>query len=240
MKYIHNEQLRLLVTLQEYDNKITEIKSRQKNLPDLIEAASIPLKRAMEEHAKTADELERVNKERRELEQALQDIENTIRKLKSKSLEIKTNKEYQAILKEIALAENEKSEIEEKILLLFDRIDDLKSQMLEKERYKKEKEAEFNKEKKKVEDELDQLAENLKECERQKALLIPKVETGLFEKYTKLMASRRNLAVVPVENEYCLGCHMRIPPQMFAELKKNDKITYCLNCHRILYWRPPE
>ena len=78
----------------------------------------------------------------------------------------------------------------------------------------------------------------LMELEFQKAGIVSQLDSKLLSEYNRLLADKRGLAVVTVTDEHCHGCHMRIPPQIFAEIKKNDKISYCLNCKRILYWKP--
>ena len=135
---------------------------------------------------------------------------------------------------------NEKSDIEEKILILFEKLDELKAKRSEKENVVKVEEKVFNSEKEIIEKDYDQLAEVLKELESQKAAIVSQVDTKLLSEYNRLLTDKKGLAVVTVKNEHCVGCNMRIPPQVFAEIKKNEKISYCLNCKRILYWKPQD
>jgi len=238
MDFIPNEQLRLLVQIQEIDSKIIEITEKQKGLPEIIASLQINLDKARSDLAEAVRHLEDANKERRVLEGELKDSEEKIRKLKGRIPEIKTNKEYQALLKEIELAEKEKSELEEKILILLEKIDDGNLQRTEREKIVREEEIKFLDEKEKVEKDFHRLSERLEELGSLRNSVSSQIEPKLFSEYNRLLSSRKGLAVVAVQNEHCLGCHIRIPPQVFTEIRKNEKIINCLNCQRILYWIP--
>lgn len=238
MDFIPNEQLRLLVQIQEADSQIIEITEKQKRLPDIIASLQINLDKAQSGLAEAVQHLEDANKERRTLEGQLKDSEEKIRKLKGRVPEIKTNKEYQALLKEIELAEREKSDIEEKILILLEEIDSLKVARTEREQVVRGEERKFLDEKEKIEKDFNHLSERLKELEFRKNGVSSQIDPRLLSEYNRLLSSRKGLAVVSVQNEHCRGCHIRIPPQIFTEIRKNDKIISCLNCQRILYWAP--
>ncbi|MBI5199558.1 MAG: hypothetical protein HZA09_06050 [Nitrospirae bacterium] len=238
MDFIVNVQLKFLVQLQEKDSQISEIIEKQKNLPNIIASLKVNLDKAQKDFAEEAQDYDNSAKERRSLEGLLQDAESKVKKLKERIPEIKTNKEYQALLKEVSAAEQEKSDIEEKILILLEKMDDLKDRRAEKGKIVKEEETSFTKEKEKIEKDFNQLSEILRELESQKTHLLPQMDSKLLAEYNRLISRRKGVAVVRVQNEHCLGCHMRLPPQVFTEIKKNEKIIYCLNCKRILYWKP--
>lgn len=238
MDFIVNVQLKFLVQLQEKDGRISEIIEKQKNLPNIIASLEVNLDKAQKDLAEEARDYDNSAKERRSLEGLLLDVESKVKKLKERIPEIKTNKEYQALLKEISAVEQEKSDIEEKILILLEKMDDLKAKRAEKEKIVKEEETSFTKEKEKIEKDFNQLSEILRELESQRTHLLPQMDSKLLAEYNRLISGRKGVAVVRVQNEHCLGCHMRVPPQVFTEIKKNEKIIYCLNCKRILYWKP--
>lgn len=238
MENVLNEHLDILVQIQELDTQILTILEQEKRLPHIIASLQSSVEDARKELAEATSSYEEINRKRRDLEGQLQDVEDKIRKLKGRIPEIKTNKEYQALLKEISLAEQEKSDKEEAILLLLEDMDVLKAVQKEKEKELEKEEKIFKEEKKRVEREFKDLSEKLRHLEGQKKELRRKVENKLLADYDSLFDSKRGLAVVPVQNEYCLGCHIRIPPQVYAEIRKNEKIIYCQNCQRILYWKP--
>ncbi len=240
MDLIQYDQLKILVQLQEKDFRIAEIVEKQKNLPSIIASIRGKLDKAQQYLSESSNDFDMATKERKSLESLLKDAETKVTKLKEKIPEIKTNKEYHALLKEIDTAGQEKSDMEEKILILLERLDELKAIRTVKENEVKEEEKVFNREKEIIEKDFSQLTEMLKELESHKAGIVSQLDLKLFSEYNRLLADKKGLAVVSVKDEHCLGCHMRIPPQIFAEIKKNDKISYCLNCKRILYWKPQD
>ncbi|MBI5096302.1 MAG: hypothetical protein HZB32_01405 [Nitrospirae bacterium] len=121
---------------------------------------------------------------------------------------------------------------------MLEKIDILKAVRTEKERIVAEEEKKFKGEKEKIEKESQQLSERLEEIESQKSVIVSQVDSKVISEYNRLISARRGLAVVLVKNEFCQGCHIRIPPQIFTEIRKNDKIIHCLSCQRVLYWKP--
>src|SRR3989337_2802812 len=133
MEFIPNEQLRFIVQIQEKDSRILEITEKQKVLPEIIASLRANLEREEVNLAGAVTDHDNASKERRDLEGRLRDAEEKVRKLKGRIPEIKTNKEYQALLKEIELAGKETSDFEETILILMAKMDVLKTVRTEKE-----------------------------------------------------------------------------------------------------------
>jgi predicted nucleic acid-binding Zn-ribbon protein len=63
-----------------------------------------------------------------------------------------------------------------------------------------------------------------------------KIPADLLKKYDVIKEKRTGQAVVSVWKEICAGCHMNIPPQMYNELQRYEKVVTCPNCNRIIYW----
>ena len=238
MEYIYNGQLKLLIEIQEKDSRILEIAAKQKSLPDLLSSLKVNLDKAQAEYASASEESDNANKERRTFEGELKGAEDKIKKLKERIPEIKKNTEYQALLKEINTVEKEKSDIEEKILILLEKLDTLKEVKTREEQVVKEEEIKFSEQKKKVEDENNLLTEKLKVIEAEKGSITAQIDAKLLAEYSRLIVTKRGQAVVSIQDEHCMGCHIRIPPQIFSQIRKNDKIISCLSCQRILYWTP--
>lgn len=238
MEYIYNGQLKLLIEIQEKDSRILEIAAKQKSLPDLLSSLKVNLDKAQAEYASASEESDNANKERRTFEGELKGAEDKIKKLKERIPEIKKNTEYQALLKEINTVEKEKSDIEEKILILLEKLDTLKEVKTRAEQVVKEEEIKFSEQKKKVDEENNLLTESLKVIEAEKGSITAQIDAKLLAEYSRLIVTKRGQAVVSIQDEHCMGCHIRIPPQIFSQIRKNDKIISCLSCQRILYWTP--
>ncbi len=231
------EQLRGLIELQEIDSKILDIKRILDNIPFRISEAEKPLKDLQSSLEVIKQKLASLEKEKRNKELQLDDTNEKINKLKSRFKEIKTNKEYQAYLKEIELLEKERYKIEDDILIAMEEIDIISKQLkLEEDKQKKEKEK-IESFKNSIKQEKTEREEELKKFKELRMRLVEKLDEEIYDQYINLLETYNGLAVVEAENEICQGCNMNIPPQLFVELKKNEDIIRCPQCRRILYYK---
>jgi len=234
------EQLRLLVTLQEIDLSIARDRETIRAIPRKISTVEKPLKDAQALFDKEKEKCGAMEKKKKERERLLDDVQEKIRKLKARVSEIKNNKEYQAHLKEIASAEEELSAAEDQILVLMESIDVACKALKTEEAGVAAERAKVEAFRKKLDEEV---AAAEKELEAQKLLreeTVGRIDKDVYELYFSILGSQGGLAVAGAKDEICLGCNMNIPPQLFVELKKNEKIMHCPQCGRILYWKGEE
>lgn len=230
------EQLSYLIELQRLDLKIGEITTKKKELPEKIEQMDeefMAITASMEE---ARDKLEELNKHHTEKEDKLKRGIDALKKTKDRLLEVKTNKEYQAILKEIETIENKNSEIEDEIISAMEDIDHLKIVLKAKEKDFDNCRSQHEKEKKRIEKEISQLDVDLADCKQKRNDLGRKVRSELHKRYETIKGARNGLAVVSAWKEVCGGCHMNIPPQLYIELQRSAELLSCPNCNRIIYW----
>ncbi|WP_447974171.1 zinc ribbon domain-containing protein [Nitrospira sp. Kam-Ns4a] len=231
-----NPQLPALIELQTLDLKILEVREHQRKTPELIQAAEAPLKEARARLAEVAKSLEALTKERRDRERELEAHEAQVEKLRGRLSELKTNKEYQAHLFEIEMANRRKGEIEEQILLLMERIEKDQQELRQVESRATEAERVFVQEKARLEATAAALTSELAELEARQRAAARRLEQTLLDRYAKLKATRKDLAVVPVRDGICQGCRLQLPPQLVAEVKRSEDLVVCSYCQRILYW----
>ncbi|MFN8544747.1 MAG: C4-type zinc ribbon domain-containing protein [Candidatus Binatia bacterium] len=76
-------------------------------------------------------------------------------------------------------------------------------------------------------------------AERQRrASLVGALDEDLLRRYEMIFSRRGGVAVVEIRGGTCQGCNMKIPPQLFNQIQRNDQVFLCPNCQRMLYWRP--
>ena len=126
-------QLKFLIELQETDTRILELQKRKKSLPEIIDKARQSFDAAHSELTKIKATHDGLLKEKRDKERAVEDEDTKAEKLKSKTSGIKTNKEYQAILSEIEVAQKAKGSIEDDLLVLLEKIENIKKELNTKE-----------------------------------------------------------------------------------------------------------
>jgi predicted nucleic acid-binding Zn-ribbon protein len=230
------EQLELLWELQKIDLELKSIKEERERYPKEIKKLDERQTIEKERVQKEKERVESLEKTRRQKEGHLNVEQEKIKKAERRMSEVKTNKEYQALLTEIDMIKEANSRIEEEVLQVLDEIDELK-----KDLFRREKEVGIMLEK--IEGERKNIQEKMalddkvwKEQMERREVLSKQIESKLFKLYNTLKDKRGGIGVVNVKNETCQGCFVNVPPQMFIEVQKNNALIRCPHCNRILYW----
>jgi predicted nucleic acid-binding Zn-ribbon protein len=230
------ETLQLLIELQEIERKIKTLTEHKARAPKEI-AALKEIKKEAE--ARLEDKkaiLESAKKLRRELEREVEDLEGRKAKSKQKLLAVKSNKEYQATLKEIDDIEELVRRREDQIIEHMESADDLDRQIREHKLLVAEASKKLEEEGVQLEKEAKKADSLIMSLEEQKEQLKPKIPSDLLKKYRFLRDKRAGVALAPVNRGTCEVCHMNLPPQTFIDLQKNETMMNCPNCQRIIYW----
>ncbi len=229
------EQLLLLIELQKADSTIRAFNARKAKLPDRIAELDKELGvfAATVEEARTQYE-ELINRQRQK-ENDLKRGQEGIRKAQDRLGEVKTNKEYQAVLKEIEVITAKNAETEDEIISILEDADRFRAEVKVKEAALEEYRRQYEAEKKKIAEELDALDAELLTCRRTSDEIRKRIAGDLLKRYETIQGIRNGLAVVEVWKEVCKGCNMNIPPQLYNELQTANDLLSCPNCNRIIY-----
>ena len=232
------EDLKLLVDLQDIDTVILRKTAVVEAIPRKVSSAEQPLRDAKTACDKCRQKLEALTKKKKEKEQLLEDTNDKIRKLKSRVSEIKTNKEYQAHLKEVEAVERERLSVEDEILSAMEALDASQREVNAFDERVRSEEERLNAFRRKLQEEVAAVQEEVSNLRLRKERVLNTVDKELYGLYKQLFETKRGLAVVETRGEVCQGCNMNIPPQLFVAIKKSEKIIQCPQCARILYWNP--
>jgi len=229
-------QLQLLWQLQTVEQQIEEAQKDKMAYPLGLEKLQGLLRAQEEKQEEERRRIEELEKERVTMEGELELENERIKRSHLKLLEIKTNKEYQALLKEIELGKEHNSQWEEEIIRMMEEIDQLKTdhattiEMAHQEREKIEKGTA------QVKEQMAKVEQDIVRWHQTREEIVRELDPELLKRYNTLKDKRNGIAVVLVKNEGCQGCYVNIPPQMYNEVQKHKEIILCPNCHRILYW----
>ena len=230
------EQLKLLDELQNIDLEYLKIEQEQLEIPKQIDEWKSKMTQLDEEMALKEAHYNEIVKKRRSMEKELAIQEEKIGRENEKLMSVKTNKEYHAIQKEIQTMKNSIGDTEDQLLRLMEEIEDFEREFKRmKERNEKTKN-EMLEHITMLQKHLDEIPVRLESVKSDRAEHSSKIDTELMESYIDLRRKRQGLAVVKVENGVCFGCRLRLPPQLFNLIQRNESIMKCPNCHRILYW----
>lgn len=229
-------QLELLWELQKIDLGLKSIQEEKDRYPTEMKKLDEKQKVETERIEKEKEKIESLEKTRRQKEGQLNLEQEKIKRAEAKMFEVKTNKEYQALLGEIDAIKGANSRMEEEILRVMDEIDELKKDLSKREKDVGATLEKIEAERKKLQQQMghdEKVWE--KQVERREALS-KQIETKLVKLYNTLKEKRQGVGVVGVKRETCQGCFVNVPPQLFIEVQKNNTLVRCPHCNRILYW----
>jgi predicted nucleic acid-binding Zn-ribbon protein len=233
-----DSQLQTLIELQGLDAKIAGLESEAARLPRQIEAIQTALNDARKAVETIKSKVDTTRKDLRSREKDLEVANVKRQKLEAKLYEVKTNKEYSAVLLEIEEAKQEKAKTEEEILTLMEmqerlgvEVKDAEQRFKTREEQARQDEAVVRKKLGAVEQEL-----NVQRAERRaRAEGLPR---GLLASYDRISKARGGIAVAAVTSAaVCGGCRVSIRPQAIQELRSATGLMVCESCGRYLYWQ---
>ena len=229
------DQLKLLVDLQKIDGEIFHLRRQLQANP----AAAARLK---EEHQRFTQGLQEaearykaleVKRNQREID--LGQKEEQIKKLQVQLFQLKTNKEYTVMQKEIEGLKADKSVLEEEVLKLMEEIERAKVQVSAEREQLKAREGELRSKLDGIEQESQRIKVSLEELKGKRGMALPKVDPSVLARYERILERKEGLALVPVVGDSCGGCHMILPPQAVNEVQMYARLVPCETCARILY-----
>jgi uncharacterized protein len=226
-----------LIRLQQIDLSCESARRRIADHPNLVQGLDARLASATEALEAARAKAAENQSSRRAVEKDLSTIQSRLSKFKDQLMEVKTNKEYTAMLKEIEAAQTAVRQLEDQILERMLESDELASRQKEAEARLAADKGVIADERKRLEEETIRLQRELDDATSGRAQVVGEISSGALATY-ETVRGRRGTAVVEVKGGYCSACHVRLRPQAANELRRNETIFQCESCQRILYYPP--
>ena len=150
-------------------------------------------------------------------------------------LSVKTNEEYKAFQKEIEHAQEGIRGVEDKILTLMMAAENVQAEIKAAEARLKEDQQMVNQERKALELEHQKDVTALESYLSERKTIEPMISVDLLPRYERVRKFRGGIGVAPAKDYMCDACKVRLRPQVFQEIRKNDQIIACDACQRVLY-----
>jgi uncharacterized protein len=234
------EKLLLLVRIQECDSQLVKLSAKKKTIPEDIEKLNQEFSSFEEGIKKNKVKYDEFKTRHTENENKIKKINEGIVKTKERMLEVKNNKEYQAMLKEIDTAESSRGEVETSIISLLEELDKLSALVKKDEEILKQGRNKYEQEKKVLEDDLNAVDSDGVTWEQKRVELQKNIPDDLLSRYERIKKRNKGVGVTSVWKATCNGCHMNIPPQLYNELQRSEELFSCPNCNRIIYFQDLE
>jgi predicted nucleic acid-binding Zn-ribbon protein len=227
-------RLKYLYALQIVDSQLQEVHELKGDLPGLVdelEQKVDELKAKIKELNSTLKQ-SKVNRDKADVE--IIDLAEKVEKYKNQQLNVKSNKQYDALTREIEAAEKKSVQMEK----------DMETYETQMEAAKNDVET-FSAQLEQISEDLDgkkkELREVNKEHEKEESKyhherdkIIARIDKQDFERYKRIKDAKGGIAVVAVKRNACGGCFSRVPPQKILEIRQNNRFFTCEHCGRIL------
>jgi predicted nucleic acid-binding Zn-ribbon protein len=233
-----NAELHTLIDLQGYDSKIATLESEAARLPKQIEAIQASLAEARRTVDAFRAKIDQTKKDLRGKEKDLEVHAAKRQKEEARLYEVKTNKEYSAVLLEIEEVKQVKAKTEEEILSLMEMQERLAVDVKEAETRLKTREEQARQDEAVVREKLAVVEKELAALRGEREARARALPKALLASYERIVKARNGTAVASVSaaTGVCSGCRVSIRPQALMEVKHAEGLMTCESCGRYLYW----
>ncbi|OPX33251.1 MAG: hypothetical protein B1H40_00465 [Candidatus Latescibacteria bacterium 4484_181] len=229
-------QLAVLSELQKIDIHIDKLEKVKSEYPAAISAVEQQLEQSRKDLQSQRGGKEEAEKRRRHLERELEVASEHLKTSQQRLTEVKTNKEYEALQREIDVWKQTVSKTETEILKTMAEIEQLTEKIVTHEQRLKEEEKLKQKQISDFRAKLDSAEAELNGYRREREQIASKVGRDLLSHYERIRRGKGGVAVVSVSRRACGGCFKQLPPQKVVEIKKGNRLITCDSCGRILVW----
>lgn len=224
---------KILGDLKRIDDKIMRLGDELEQIPPELQKTEKELSQRKEDFGSITVKVETAEKKLRKLELELREKEDRLRKAQEKMMEVTTNEQYQAALKENEAQKAEQSELEDQILGLLSAVEEERRLLKDAEKKFQDCQAAAQKYTQHLNEDRDRLLKLLEEQKHEQTVAALQLDSETSSLYARV-SSRLRGAIAFVESGICLSCHTRVRPQLYNEVLGYQTIHRCANCGRIL------
>ncbi len=232
-----NPELRNLIALQDLELKSAELQKQLSDIPLQIQNLNEELARLTSAHEERVAAAKELANRRRTLEGQVDMLWAKLARLKDQLMTVKNNKEYTAMLNEIQTTEGLIREEEDKVLEMMEEMEARDRDLASAEAEMRTQSAALQEVIRTTGDSVPGFEQQLARLEEERESVAALIDSELLARYRQIAGARKGVALAEARDELCSCCHVRIRPQMYADLLRTDDIFYCDSCSRILFSR---
>ena len=229
-----------LIKLQQLETTIDDARRKIAAHPQRLADAEGRLNDAKQRVTDAKERLQASQEVRRSLEKDAAVYQGRISKFKDQQAAVKTNKEYQALGHEMETAARDLAAVEEKVLEQMMEADVIAADIKQAETALAKEQKEVGAEKAALATELTGVEAALVQASDARSALVAQTDPKLLAIFKQVAKARKGIAICAATRDgLCSACHVRLRPQVFQDVRRNDAIIQCFSCNRILYYVPP-
>jgi predicted nucleic acid-binding Zn-ribbon protein len=233
-----NADLERLIALQALDSTADAARKKLAAEPEHDKALESQLDAARQRVAVAKDQAATNMAARRAIEKDVAVQQGRLSKYRETAMAVKTNVEYHAVQKEIAFAQGEIKALEDKELELMVAADELTATVKKTEADLAAQQKVTDADRKATTAQHGELQTTLETISAERAQLIVGIDKAALLTFEQVSRKRNGVAVALARDGVCTICHVRLRPQVFNTVLRNDSILQCDSCNRILYYVP--
>ena len=233
-------QIEILASLQTVDREIKQHHGKKQDLMGELQAKEQEIQSKKREIVKLSSALAETEKLRQEKDRVFQDEGKKATDRRMRMNRIKNSKELMALQREIDLIKQGNSEREEELIKLMEETDRASTEIKGKEEELAKLQAEWDQEQEELRSQITGIDQAVSEAATRRQTIAAQIAGDLISRYELIFSRRGGMAVVEVTGGICQGCYMNVPPQLWNEIIRSEKVHLCPSCQRILHYKPAE
>ncbi len=230
------EQYQRLRKLQYILFEKYKVQDEIKDIPKVIETNEQVLERSKERYLEQNRRLERAKDKLKSLKIRLDDAERAREGYEKQMDLISTQKEYEALDKEIKDASEKEQQLRKEILSEEKHVEELISEIEDSEELISSQEEDLQEHRQQMEEELSVKQSRLRELEAEEKDLVVDMDEEILFKFERIIKSKSGVGIVPIKEIVCTGCHMQLSQQFVNEVREGVEYQFCPYCSRILFY----
>jgi predicted nucleic acid-binding Zn-ribbon protein len=230
------DQFQLLLALQQVDDRLRALALEEQQLPQRLQAYEAACAAARQQLVQQQATIEQSERQQRVFERELANHQEAIRKTQSKAHEVKTNKEYSAILAEIDAGKQRLETLEDQLLALMEATDHQRQAYRAHEQQEYVAQQSLVEQRHQIQQEHETLRRTMVAEQERRQQTMAGLEAKLYEQYQKVTTQHGGRGVAQLQEGVCSGCHLKVPPQMISEIRLQTQVFPCPHCRLMLLW----
>ncbi len=238
MDIVEGDVLGLLERLQQVADEIDRLEARRRDAEQEKDRVEQDVRQAEQVLEAQRERVHALDIERRKRELAIRDGKERIQRIKSRMADVKTSREYQAVLAEMSSAKQTVAQQEEALERDLRELENLQVQLEQTRSRLEDLRGALAQASERLRSVLEDTEQVISERRSEEQQILAALPADVVDRYRLIRSRRGGVAVVEARDEACTACYMRIPPQTYIEVMRKTRIIQCPNCHRILI--PPK
>jgi uncharacterized protein len=233
------EEINRLMELQTVDRQLQELEQSLSSIAGRVDQLRNEIQINQAELDRLSEQDKEITASRKKSERELAEGEVRIRNKRMRLTLVRNDKELQALTHEVETLKETNQRLEGEVLASMEGAEARTARIKELTETIAKGRVDLTAAEKEIADEVEELKANIAKTRKAREKVAENVEPSLLSRYQMIFNRRGGVAVALAKGGTCQACRMRLPPQLYNEIQRLQKIHFCPNCQRVLYYENP-